>query len=63
MLDWEQHRKELKKTGATIELMAEAAFVEFMRRLKAAGYDNPRDILADIWLALVPITRRNLQPQ
>lgn len=48
MLDWEQHREELRKTGAAVEVLAEAAFVEFMRRLKAAGYDNPRDILADI---------------
>ncbi len=48
MLDWEQHREELRKTGAAVEMLAEAAFVEFMRRLRAAGYDNPRDILADI---------------
>ena len=38
----------MRAIGATVEMLAEAAFVEFMRRLKAAGYDNPRDILADV---------------
>lgn len=48
MLDWDEQKKLLKKTGADIEALSAAVFYEFMRRLKLAGFENPRDILSSL---------------
>lgn len=48
MLDWTEQKKLLKKIGADIDVVSAAVFSEFMRRLKLAGFENPRDILSGL---------------
>lgn len=48
MLDWDEQKKLLEETGADIDVLSAALFVEFMRRLKLARFENPRDILSGL---------------